>query len=51
MNSDAYFGVVTEICGCFRLLENLPQFFNNFLPLPTVDPVTKIWKVIDITLK
>jgi hypothetical protein len=19
MNSDAYFGVVTEICGCFRL--------------------------------
>lgn len=33
-----------------KMLENLPQFFNNFLPLPTVDPVTKIWKVIDITL-
>ena len=30
-----------------KVLENLPQFFKNFLPISTVDTVTKIWKVIN----
>ena len=29
MNSDAYFGVVIEICGCFRLVV---KFLWNFEP-------------------
>jgi hypothetical protein len=28
-----------------KVLENLPKYFDSFLPEPTVDTVTKIWKV------
>jgi hypothetical protein len=28
-----------------KVLENIPKYFDSFLPEPTVDTVTKIWKV------